>query len=95
MINVVRLLKKMESLIIIFTLHLFKHHKCVLYLHSSRSANNSPPEIRATWSVLIPWKDVCGLSFVQMVVLGLMVTAWSTLRRQVVQMERPRAILAR
>ncbi|EDL32595.1 vomeronasal 1 receptor 201 [Mus musculus] len=34
-------------------LHLYKHHKRVLYLHSSRSANNSPPEIRATWSVLI------------------------------------------
>jgi hypothetical protein len=41
------------------------------------------------------WHDVCGLSFVQKVVLGLMVTAWTTLRRQVVQMERPRAILAR
>nr|XP_034366711.1 putative vomeronasal receptor-like protein 4 [Arvicanthis niloticus] len=34
-------------------LHLYKHHKRVLYLHSSRFANNSPPEIRATWSVLI------------------------------------------
>ncbi|XP_006998462.2 putative vomeronasal receptor-like protein 4 [Peromyscus maniculatus bairdii] len=34
-------------------LHLYKHHKRVLYLHSSRSENNSPPEIRATWSVLI------------------------------------------
>ncbi|XP_052012368.1 putative vomeronasal receptor-like protein 4 [Apodemus sylvaticus] len=34
-------------------LHLYKHHKRVLYLYSSRSASNSPPEIRATWSVLI------------------------------------------
>ncbi|XP_034366714.1 putative vomeronasal receptor-like protein 4 [Arvicanthis niloticus] len=34
-------------------LHLYKHHKRVLYLHSSRSANNASPEIRATWSVLI------------------------------------------
>ncbi|XP_059119296.1 putative vomeronasal receptor-like protein 4 [Peromyscus eremicus] len=34
-------------------LHLYKHHKRVLYLHSSRLENNSPPEIRATWSVLI------------------------------------------
>ncbi|XP_021511778.1 putative vomeronasal receptor-like protein 4 [Meriones unguiculatus] len=34
-------------------LHLYKHHKCVLYLYSSRLANNSPPEIRATWSVLV------------------------------------------
>ncbi|XP_028632079.1 putative vomeronasal receptor-like protein 4 [Grammomys surdaster] len=34
-------------------LHLYKHHKRVLYLYSSRFANNSPPEIRATWSVLI------------------------------------------
>ncbi|XP_055462704.1 putative vomeronasal receptor-like protein 4 [Psammomys obesus] len=34
-------------------LHLYKHHKRVLYLYSSRLANNSPPEIRATWSVLI------------------------------------------
>ena len=34
-------------------LNLYKHHKHVLYLHSSRFANNSPPEIRATWSVLI------------------------------------------
>ncbi|XP_050999160.1 putative vomeronasal receptor-like protein 4 [Acomys russatus] len=34
-------------------LHLYKHHQHVLYLHSSRFANNSPPEIRATWSVLI------------------------------------------
>ncbi|MEJ1284571.1 putative vomeronasal receptor-like protein 4 [Cricetulus griseus] len=33
--------------------HLYKHHKRVLYLHSSRCENNSPPEIRATWSVLI------------------------------------------
>ncbi|CAH6807324.1 putative vomeronasal receptor-like protein 4 [Phodopus roborovskii] len=34
-------------------LYLYKHHKRVLYLHSSRFENNSPPEIRATWSVLI------------------------------------------
>ncbi|XP_034349030.1 putative vomeronasal receptor-like protein 4 [Arvicanthis niloticus] len=34
-------------------LHLYKHHKRVLYLYSSRFANNSPPEIRATWNVLI------------------------------------------
>ncbi|XP_034366672.1 putative vomeronasal receptor-like protein 4 [Arvicanthis niloticus] len=34
-------------------LHLYKHHKRVLYLYSSRFANNSPPEIRATWSILI------------------------------------------
>ncbi|XP_028632078.1 putative vomeronasal receptor-like protein 4 [Grammomys surdaster] len=34
-------------------LHLYKHHKRVLYLYSSRYANNYPPEIRATWSVLI------------------------------------------
>ncbi|XP_036043248.1 putative vomeronasal receptor-like protein 4 [Onychomys torridus] len=34
-------------------LRLYKHHKQVLYLHSSRLENNSPPEIRATWSVLI------------------------------------------
>ncbi|XP_051024973.1 putative vomeronasal receptor-like protein 4 [Acomys russatus] len=34
-------------------LHLYKHHQRVLYLHSSRFANISPPEIRATWSVLI------------------------------------------
>ncbi|XP_052012583.1 putative vomeronasal receptor-like protein 4 [Apodemus sylvaticus] len=34
-------------------LHLYKHHKQVLYLHSSRFANNSAPEIVATWSVLI------------------------------------------
>ncbi|XP_034365488.1 putative vomeronasal receptor-like protein 4 [Arvicanthis niloticus] len=33
-------------------LHLYKHHKRVLYLYSSRFAKNSPPEIRATWSVL-------------------------------------------
>ncbi|XP_057643353.1 putative vomeronasal receptor-like protein 4 [Chionomys nivalis] len=33
--------------------HLYEHHKCVLYLYSSRCAHNSPPEIRATWSVLI------------------------------------------
>ncbi|XP_031215366.1 putative vomeronasal receptor-like protein 4 [Mastomys coucha] len=33
-------------------LHLYKHHKRVLYIYSSRSANNSAPEIRATWSVL-------------------------------------------
>ncbi|XP_028632075.1 putative vomeronasal receptor-like protein 4 [Grammomys surdaster] len=34
-------------------LHLYKHHKHVLYLHSSRFANNASPEIQATWSVLI------------------------------------------
>ncbi|XP_051024489.1 putative vomeronasal receptor-like protein 4 [Acomys russatus] len=34
-------------------LYLYKHHQRVLYLHSSRFANNSPPEIRATWSVLM------------------------------------------
>ncbi|XP_005354985.1 putative vomeronasal receptor-like protein 4 [Microtus ochrogaster] len=34
-------------------LRLYEHHKRVLYLHSSRCAHNSPPEIRATWSVLI------------------------------------------
>ncbi|XP_052013319.1 putative vomeronasal receptor-like protein 4 [Apodemus sylvaticus] len=34
-------------------LHLYKHHKNVLYLHSSRIANSASPEIRATWSVLI------------------------------------------
>ncbi|XP_021515318.1 putative vomeronasal receptor-like protein 4 [Meriones unguiculatus] len=34
-------------------LHLYQHHKRVLYLYSSRLANNSPPEIRATWSVLV------------------------------------------
>jgi vomeronasal1 receptor len=33
-------------------LHLYKHHKRVLYLHSSRSADNSRPEIRATQRVL-------------------------------------------
>ncbi|EDL32586.1 mCG1044834 [Mus musculus] len=33
-------------------LHLYKHHVRVLYLHSSRSANNSRPEIRATQRVL-------------------------------------------
>ncbi|XP_031214657.1 putative vomeronasal receptor-like protein 4 [Mastomys coucha] len=33
-------------------LHLYKHHARVLYLHSSRSANNSRPEIRATQKVL-------------------------------------------
>ncbi|NP_001076780.1 vomeronasal 1 receptor 223 [Mus musculus] len=33
-------------------LHLYKHHKRVLYLYSSRSANNSRPEIRATQRVL-------------------------------------------
>ncbi|NP_001039009.1 vomeronasal 1 receptor 204 [Mus musculus] len=33
-------------------LHLYKHHKRVLYLHSSRSANNARPEIRATQRVL-------------------------------------------
>ncbi|KAM6168231.1 putative vomeronasal receptor-like protein 4 [Erethizon dorsatum] len=32
---------------------LYEHHKRVLYLHSSRSANNSSPEIRATLSILI------------------------------------------
>ncbi|XP_048205264.1 putative vomeronasal receptor-like protein 4 [Perognathus longimembris pacificus] len=32
--------------------HLYKHHKRVLYLHSSRFANNSSPEIRATLSTL-------------------------------------------
>ncbi|XP_041488953.1 putative vomeronasal receptor-like protein 4 [Microtus oregoni] len=34
-------------------LRLYEHHKRVLYLHSSRCVHNSPPEIRATWSVLI------------------------------------------
>nr|XP_048284127.1 putative vomeronasal receptor-like protein 4 [Myodes glareolus] len=34
-------------------LRLYEHHKRILYLHSSRCAHNSPPEIRATWSVLI------------------------------------------
>ncbi|XP_034366577.2 putative vomeronasal receptor-like protein 4 [Arvicanthis niloticus] len=33
-------------------LHLYKHHVRVLYLHSSRSSNNSRPEIRATQRVL-------------------------------------------
>ncbi|XP_028632094.1 putative vomeronasal receptor-like protein 4 [Grammomys surdaster] len=33
-------------------LHLYKHHVRVLYLHNSRSANNSRPEIRATQRVL-------------------------------------------
>ncbi|KAM6168232.1 putative vomeronasal receptor-like protein 4 [Erethizon dorsatum] len=32
---------------------LYEHHKRVLYLHISRSANNSSPEIRATLSILI------------------------------------------
>ncbi|XP_048205270.1 putative vomeronasal receptor-like protein 4 [Perognathus longimembris pacificus] len=32
--------------------HLYKHHKRVLYLHCSRFANNSSPEIRATLSTL-------------------------------------------
>ncbi|XP_036043198.1 putative vomeronasal receptor-like protein 4 [Onychomys torridus] len=34
-------------------LHLYRHHKHVLYLHSSRFANSASPEVRATWSVLI------------------------------------------
>ncbi|XP_041911259.1 vomeronasal type-1 receptor 4-like [Arvicola amphibius] len=34
-------------------LHLYEHHKHVFYLHSSRCAHNYPPEIKATWSVLI------------------------------------------
>nr|XP_044988769.1 putative vomeronasal receptor-like protein 4 [Jaculus jaculus] len=34
-------------------LHLYKHHKHVLYLHSSKCVNNSSPEIRATLSTLI------------------------------------------
>uniref|UniRef100_A0A8C6RG39 Vomeronasal type-1 receptor n=1 Tax=Nannospalax galili TaxID=1026970 RepID=A0A8C6RG39_NANGA len=34
-------------------LHLYKHHKRVLYLHSSRFVNNSSPEIRAAQSTLI------------------------------------------
>ncbi|XP_010614522.2 vomeronasal type-1 receptor 46-like [Fukomys damarensis] len=42
-------------------LHLYNHHKRVLYLHSSRLANNSSPEIRATLSVLILM--VCFLFF--------------------------------
>ncbi|NP_001161002.1 putative vomeronasal receptor-like protein 4 [Equus quagga] len=33
--------------------HLYKHHKCVLYLQSSRFQKKSSPEIRATQSVLI------------------------------------------
>ncbi|XP_034366750.1 putative vomeronasal receptor-like protein 4 [Arvicanthis niloticus] len=33
-------------------LHLYKHYKHVLYLHSSRSAKSSRPEIRATQRVL-------------------------------------------
>ncbi|XP_034366749.1 putative vomeronasal receptor-like protein 4 [Arvicanthis niloticus] len=33
-------------------LHLYKHYKRVLYLHSSRSAKNSRPEIQATQRVL-------------------------------------------
>ncbi|XP_052012584.1 putative vomeronasal receptor-like protein 4 [Apodemus sylvaticus] len=33
-------------------LHLYKHHKQVLYLYSSRSASNSRPEIRATQRIL-------------------------------------------
>ncbi|XP_034366779.1 putative vomeronasal receptor-like protein 4 [Arvicanthis niloticus] len=33
-------------------LHLYKHYKCVLYLHSSRSAKKSRPEIQATQRVL-------------------------------------------
>uniref|UniRef100_A0A8C8TJM4 Vomeronasal type-1 receptor n=1 Tax=Peromyscus maniculatus bairdii TaxID=230844 RepID=A0A8C8TJM4_PERMB len=34
-------------------LHLYRHHKHVLYLHSSRLANRVSPEVRATWSVLV------------------------------------------
>nr|XP_004670939.2 putative vomeronasal receptor-like protein 4 [Jaculus jaculus] len=34
-------------------LHLYKHHKQVSYLHSSKCVNNSSPEIRATQSTLI------------------------------------------
>ncbi|KAM5298408.1 LOW QUALITY PROTEIN: putative vomeronasal receptor-like protein 4 [Ctenodactylus gundi] len=34
-------------------LSLYKHHRRVLYLHSSRSSNNSSQEIRATLSTLI------------------------------------------
>ncbi|XP_042134653.2 putative vomeronasal receptor-like protein 4 [Peromyscus maniculatus bairdii] len=34
-------------------LHLYRHHKHVLYLHSSRLANRASPEVRATWSVLV------------------------------------------
>ncbi|XP_052012393.1 putative vomeronasal receptor-like protein 4 isoform X2 [Apodemus sylvaticus] len=33
-------------------LHLYRHHKTVLYLYSSRSTNNCRPEIRATQRVL-------------------------------------------
>ncbi|KAM4834533.1 putative vomeronasal receptor-like protein 4 [Thomomys bottae] len=33
--------------------YLYKHHKRVLYLHSSKYVNNSSPEIRATLSTLI------------------------------------------
>ncbi|XP_048205256.1 putative vomeronasal receptor-like protein 4 [Perognathus longimembris pacificus] len=33
--------------------HLYNHHKRVLYLHSSKFANNSSPEIRATLSTLV------------------------------------------
>nr|XP_004670936.1 putative vomeronasal receptor-like protein 4 [Jaculus jaculus] len=33
--------------------HLYKHHKLVSYLHTSKSINNSSPEIRATLSTLI------------------------------------------
>ncbi|XP_048205250.1 putative vomeronasal receptor-like protein 4 [Perognathus longimembris pacificus] len=33
--------------------HLYKHHKQVLYLYSSKFENNSSPEIRATLSTLI------------------------------------------
>ncbi|XP_055452963.1 putative vomeronasal receptor-like protein 4 [Psammomys obesus] len=35
------------------TLHLYKHHKRVLYLYSSRFTNSASPEIQATWNVLI------------------------------------------
>ncbi|XP_028735776.1 putative vomeronasal receptor-like protein 4 [Peromyscus leucopus] len=34
-------------------LYLYRHHKRVLYLHSSRLANRASPEVRATWSVLV------------------------------------------
>ncbi|XP_052583125.1 putative vomeronasal receptor-like protein 4 [Peromyscus californicus insignis] len=33
--------------------HLYRHHKRVLYLHSSGFANRASPEVRATWSVLV------------------------------------------
>uniref|UniRef100_A0A8C2MA23 Vomeronasal type-1 receptor n=1 Tax=Cricetulus griseus TaxID=10029 RepID=A0A8C2MA23_CRIGR len=33
--------------------HLYRYHKYVLYLHSSRFANSASPEVRAAWSVLI------------------------------------------